>query len=94
MTNHVHNTLAIICKHITEGKKPILHVSHEKDGIWSFYCNESDHDQNNVDAACLNCIFENEPSVAELKNLEAGYDAMRILQEMDIWDIQKIQETH
>ncbi len=35
------NTVCFTCRHVLEENKPILYVSHDKDGYWQFLCGGS-----------------------------------------------------
>lgn len=71
------NTGAISCRHILEGSRPILYVTHdEDDGGWQFLCGEA-HELEDARVVCLGCMVSADRSLAELADLPLGRCASR-----------------
>ena len=71
------NTGAISCKHILEGSRPILYVTHdEDDGGWQILCGEA-HEVVDGRVVCLGCMVSTDRSLAELAALPVGWSAER-----------------
>ncbi len=71
------NTAAIICRHIVDGERPILYVSHdEDDGMWQFLCG-GDHETDEALLVSLKYVFELDRSVGALKDMPCGCYATR-----------------
>ena len=82
------DTACIICKHIINGERPILFVSHdEDDGMWQFLCNGS-HGTKDAKLAALGEVFEFDFSIGELAEMPCGYYATRDKVDCD-WVIRK-----
>lgn len=55
---------------------PILIASHEEDGDWQFLCGTTNH-LGDAKIVSLGCIFERDPTLAEIANLPKGWRAER-----------------
>ncbi len=62
------DTACFTCRHILAGNKPILYVSHDKDGYWQFLCggNHTEDDARVVSLANILSIDESMEIMAEL----------------------------
>ncbi len=65
------NTACFTCGHVLEEHKPILFVSHDEDGYWSFLCGGS-HSEKDLRIVSLLEILEQDESVADLSCLDYG----------------------
>lgn len=65
------NTACFTCSHVLEEHKPILFVSHDEDGYWSFLCGGS-HSEKDLRLVALSEILELDDSVADLSHLDYG----------------------
>ncbi len=65
------NTACFTCCHVLEEHKPILYVSHDDDGYWTFHCGES-HTEKELRVVSLAEILRIGPSVADLARLDYG----------------------
>lgn len=82
------NTATIVCCHITNGKSPILYVSHdEDDGMWQFLCGET-HETDEAKVVSLKFAFELDNTVGGLRDMPCGCYATRENKESD-WIIRK-----
>lgn len=71
------DTACIVCKHIVNGERPILFVSHdEDDGMWQFLCGES-HGTDDAKVVALEEVFARDSSIGELCKMPCGYQATR-----------------
>ena len=71
------NTGAISCRHILEGSRRILYVTHdEDDGGWQILCGEM-HEVEDGRVVCLGCMVSTDGSLAELADLPLGWCAER-----------------
>lgn len=71
------DTVCIVCKHIVNGERPILFVSHdEDDGMWQFLCGRS-HGTDDAKVVALGEMFALDPSIGELTKMPWGYQATR-----------------
>lgn len=62
------NTVTIACAHIIENQAPILHVTHDEDGMWQFLCGHS-HDMSEARVVSLQEVYALDPSIAQLADM-------------------------
>ena len=55
---------------------PILQVFHCQDGDWQFFHGDID-DEDECRVVCLGCMYQRDPSIAELASLAPGWSASR-----------------
>ena len=65
------NTACFTCSHVLDENKPILFVSHDDDGYWSFLCGGS-HTEKEFRLVALSEILEIDSSMADLAGLNYG----------------------
>ena len=65
------NTACFTCNHVLEEHRPILFVSHDEDGYWSFLCGGS-HLEKDLRLVALSEILELDDSVTGLSHLDYG----------------------
>jgi hypothetical protein len=74
MDNH---QKAYVCIHVFDGTSPVLLVS-RNDGDWSFLCGaEHEQDPSNVRVVGIGHLFARDPSLLELEDLQADWEAER-----------------
>jgi len=81
------NLRVFVCPHVFENTRPILYVVHE-DKEWQCLCGFDDHDDNGH-LIGMGHILSRDPSIAELENLENGWEAERASPEQE-WVRRKI----
>lgn len=66
------------CSHVLDGHRPVLLVSRDE-GDWCFLCGGDDHEQSATDfiAVGLSHVLEGDSSLAEVMDLEPGWEAER-----------------
>ena len=67
---------AYVCSHIFRGLRPVLLVSREG-GDWQFLCAGTHEDDEIPRVAGLNHLFEQDPTLEELRDLPEGWEAER-----------------
>jgi len=68
---------ALVCEHVFDASRPVLLVSHEG-GDWQFLCGSVDHASwDTARVVGINHLFDGDPSLRELLDLPAGWDAER-----------------
>ena len=65
------NTACFTCSHVLEEHKPILYVSHDEDGYWSFLCGGS-HTEKEMRLVALSEILDIDGSMTDLAGLDYG----------------------
>ena len=65
------------CTHVTEGKQPILYVTHDGDGFWQFLCGQNDHTKENARVISLKTAVEFDTSLNELFEMPLKVGAER-----------------
>jgi hypothetical protein len=75
--NEPENTACFTCDHVLNRERPILYVSHDKDGEWQFLCGESDHTEANGKIISLKNATEIDTSINDLFEMPLGVGAER-----------------
>ena len=71
------NVATITTRQVLEDGFPILFVTHdEDDGGWQVLCGTSNHDDD-LRVVGLDCMFQRDPTIAELADLPLGWEASR-----------------
>ena len=65
------NTMCFTCCHVLNENKPILYVSHDKDGCWQFLCGRN-HTEDEARIVSLAEMLEIDKSVAKFAGLKRG----------------------
>jgi hypothetical protein len=69
---------AFICVHVLENSKPVLLVSRADGGEWCFLCGDTNHnDVSSIRAVGIVHVFERDPTLLELQDLDVDWDAER-----------------
>lgn len=72
------NTACIVCDHVFNNDRPILHVTHDADdGGWQFMCGMDDHDESNAKIISLKQATEIDSSINDLYEMPLGVSAER-----------------
>ncbi len=72
------NTACLVCKHVLQGEKPILYVSHdEEDGCWQFMCGGEHDFSEDVRVIALAEAFELDASILKVADMPCGCVAER-----------------
>jgi hypothetical protein len=86
------NTACIVCEHVFNKERPILHVTHDsEDGCWQFMCGINDHDESNAKVISLKQATEIDTSINDLHEMPLGIGAERKTSN-DIWKPYKLLE--
>lgn len=72
------------CDHVLDGERPILFVTHDRDGDWQFLCGQNDHTEENASVISMQQAAELDPTVNELYEMPIGVAAQR-KSEKDKW---------
>ena len=71
------NTACFVCRHILDGERPILFVSHDlDDGMWEFMCGDK-HSEEDLRIIGMGEAFELDESIGLLAELPYGWCAER-----------------
>lgn len=87
MSEHVHtfphwpfadatNTTSFSSAKIVHGGFPVLQVAHDTNGDWQFL-DATTEDPGGCVLLCLGCVFERDPTLAEISDLPRGWGAFR-----------------
>lgn len=69
------NTLCFTCCHVVNERRPILYISHVKDGLWQFLCGKT-HSVEEAVIVSLAEILKLDPKVGDFASLGYGESAM------------------
>ena len=87
------NTACIVCDHVLNGKRPILHVTHDaEDGYWQFLCGQDHHEDTIAKLISLKQATELDSTINELFEMPLGFGAERNSIK-DKWKLYKSTET-
>ena len=71
------NVATLTTRHVLDGRLPITLVAHDlEDGAWQMLCGTT-NDPADGRIECLGCLFERDPSLAEIADLPPGWVAWR-----------------
>ncbi len=70
------NRAVFTTKHVLDGTRPILLVSHDEEGDWQFLCGTTNRPEDGR-IVCLANVVEQHPAVMELADLPRGWQAVR-----------------
>jgi hypothetical protein len=70
-------TACFSCKHIVDGKKSILYVSHDNEGDWQFLCGEEGHKEADAKIISLKSATEIDQTINDLFEMPKGVGAER-----------------
>lgn len=71
------NTVSICTAKVARDGFPVLQVSHDLEGDWQFLDATTELPEEPM-VLCLGCVFERDPSLAQIANLPIGWSAWRI----------------
>ncbi len=71
------NTSCIVCEHVLAKERPILHVTHDDDGMWQFLCGAEGHSPENAKVIGLGQAVELDQSINDLYEMPLGVGAER-----------------
>jgi hypothetical protein len=71
------NKAVFTCDHVLSGDRPILFVSHDKEGDWQFLCGHDDHTDNSVKIISLKQATEIDATVNDLFEMPLNVSAER-----------------
>lgn len=58
MTKHTHDKHGVACNHVMRGKRPLVMIAQDTDGVWQFMCGKDDHGkQKQAKKVCAACMF-------------------------------------
>jgi hypothetical protein len=70
------NRAVFTTRPVVEESRPILLVTHDREGDWQFLCGKSNHTED-ARIVSLGCIFERDPTLAAVADLPEGWRAYR-----------------
>lgn len=89
-SRHVHDKNGIACNHVMRGKRPLVMIAHDRDGIWQFMCGKDDHSkQKQAKKVCAACMFTKVVKGIEQTGISAGQIAER---GADGWAVRDLNE--
>jgi hypothetical protein len=71
------STLVFVCDCVFRHLRALLSVHHDSGGDWQFLCGEEEHTAVDPRIACLGCMLERHPDLAELADLPTDAWAVR-----------------
>ena len=75
---HTHDKAGIACNHVMRGKRPLVMIAHDADGIWQFMCGRDDHGKaKQAKRVCAACMFAKVVRDIAAEAIPAGHVAER-----------------
>jgi hypothetical protein len=70
------NTVSVCTVKVARGGFPVLQVSHDWEGDWQFL-DATTQEPEGPTVLCLGCVFERDPTLAQIADLPIGWSAWR-----------------
>ena len=71
------NTACMVCSHVLDKKFPILHVTHDEDGMWQFLCGAEGHTTEDAKIIGLGEAVALDQNINDLYEMPLGVGAER-----------------